>query len=202
MTESNPPAAVHPAPLAIGAEAPAFDLAAVNPRTAGARVRLQDVATKLFVYVQGCNHCPYVLANVDRLTALARDYEQDVTFVMVNSNDAEAYPDDAPDAMARFADDHDLPFAYLFDEDQSVAKAYRTFRTPEVLVFDEQRRLAYHGRIDDSPKDPAGVQRAELREALDALLAGRTPDEQETWAVGCTVKWKPGNFPEPATEPA
>ncbi|MFO7545323.1 MAG: thioredoxin family protein [Trueperaceae bacterium] len=202
MPEPKPPAAVHPAPLAIGADAPDFDLPAVNQRTAGARVRLQDVTTKLFVFVQGCNHCPYVLANVDRLTALAHAYELDATFVMVNSNDAAAYPDDAPDAMARFAEEHDLPFAYLFDEDQRVAMAYRTFRTPEVLVFDEHRRLAYHGRIDDSPKDPAGVTRSELRDALDALLAGRAPDEPETWAVGCTVKWKPGNFPEPDTERA
>lgn len=200
MPDPNPPAAVHPAPLAIGDAAPDFDLPAVNPDAAGNRVRLADVRAKLFVYVQGCNHCPYVLANIDRLTALARAYEQDVTFVMVNSNDAEAYPDDAPEAMARFAEEHALPFAYLLDEDQTVAKAYRTFRTPEVLVFDQQRRLAYHGRIDDSPKDPAGVSRHELREALDALLAGRVPSEPETWAVGCTVKWKPGNFPQAGVE--
>lgn len=202
MSDTKPPPAVHPAPLAIGDAAPEFDLPAVNPQTAGARVRMQDVTTKFFVYVQGCNHCPYVLANVDRLSSLARAYEAGVTFVMVNSNDAETYPDDAPEAMARFAEEHALPFAYLYDEDQSVARAYRTFRTPEVLVFDEHRRLAYHGRIDDSPKDPGGVTRQDVRDALDALLAGDTPPEAETWAVGCTVKWKPGNFPQPDTEQA
>lgn len=199
MSDPRPPAAVHPAPLAIGAAAPDFDLPAVNPPVRGARVRLDDVRTRLFVYVQGCNHCPYVLANVARLSHLARAYQDDVTFVMVNSNDAEAYPDDAPPAMARFAEEHALPFAYLVDADQRVAKAYRTYRTPEVLVFDQLRRLAYHGRIDDSPKDPAGVTRHDLRDALDALIAGRAPSEPETWAVGCTVKWKAGNFPQAET---
>ena len=182
----------HPEPLAIGSVAPDFDL----PATDGSRVRLSDLAADVLVYVQGCNHCPYVVAYVDRLKALASAYgSRGVAFVMVNSNDAEAYPDDDFAAMQAFARTHALPFPYLWDEDQSVAQAYRTFRTPELLVFDRERRLRYHGRIDDSAKDPAAVGQEDLREALEALLAGREVAEPETWALGCTVKWKPENVP-------
>ena len=140
-----------PETLPIGAHAPDFDLPAVD----GRRVALTDLAdAAVFVYVQACNHCPYVVANVERLTRLARDYDdRGVVFAFVNSNDATTHPDDDVDAMRRFASEHDLPFPYLRDEDQSVARAYRTQRTPEVLVFDRDRRLRYHGRIDDSPKD-------------------------------------------------
>ena len=178
--------------LPIGAPAPEFDL----PAAGGGRVRLDDLRdAELFVYVQGCNHCPVLLAYLERLKAIARDHaERGVAFVMVNSNDAERHPDDSFEAMERFRDQHDLPFPYLHDEDQGVARAYRTVRTPEVLVFDAERRLRYHGRVDDA-KDPAGVTRRDLREALDTLLRGDEIDEPETWAVGCTVKWKPGRSP-------
>lgn len=180
--------------LPIGAPAPDFDL----PAAGGGRVRSDDLReADVFVYVQGCNHCPVLLAYLDRLKDVARDYAgRGVAMVMVNSNDAERYPDDAFEAMERFRVEHDLPFPYLHDEDQEVARAYRTVRTPEVLVFDRDRRLRYHGRVDDA-KDPDEVTRRDLREALDALLDGRDVPEPETWAVGCTVKWKPGRSPHP-----
>ena len=182
----------HPEPLPIGASAPAFDL----PATDGSRVRSEDLAADVFVYVQGCNHCPYVIAYLERLALLASEYApKGVAFVMVNSNDASTHPDDDFASMQAFAREHALPFPYLWDEDQQVALAYRTFRTPELLVFDPERRLRYHGRIDDSAKDPAAVTKEDLREALDALLAGHEVPEPETWAVGCTVKWKPENVP-------
>ncbi len=181
-----------PTPLPIGAPAPAFDLPAVD----GGRVALSDFGdAPAWVYVQGCNHCPVVLAYVDRLKALQESYrDRGVRFVMVNANDAERYPDDDFEAMVRFAREHDLPFPYLHDPDQSVARAYRTVRTPEVLLFGPDGTLRYHGRIDDA-KDPAEVRSHDLRDAIEAVLAGRAPTEPETWAVGCTVKWKPGNEP-------
>lgn len=184
--------ATQPEPLPIGAAAPDFDLPATN----GERYRLADFEAPVLVYVQGCNHCPYVKAYLGRLSALAETYGRaGVQFVMVNSNDGQRYPDDSFEAMKRFADEHELPFPYLYDESQEVARAYRTVRTPEVLVFDRERRLAYHGRIDDSPRDPANATTFELRDALDALLAGDAVPEPETWAVGCTVKWRAGNEP-------
>lgn len=181
--------------LPIGAAAPDFDL----PSVAGGRVRLGDFAdARVFVYVQGCNHCPVLRAYVDRLASAARDdADRGVAYVMVNSNDAERYPDDSFEEMQRFAHEQELPFPYLHDRDQEVARAYRTVRTPEVLVFDEARMLRYHGRIDDA-KDPEAVTRQDLREAVAALLAGEEVTEPETWAVGCTVKWKPGRSPHEA----
>lgn len=182
----------HPEPLALGAEAPPFDL----PTTDGGRIALADLGAEVVVYVQGCNHCPMVLAYVDRLKALARDLApRGVAFVMVNSNDADAYPSDGFDEMQRFAREHDLPFPYAWDRDQSVARAYRTFRTPEPLVFDRERHLRYRGRIDDGGKDATAVTRHDLRDAIEAVLEGREVTDPESWAVGCTVKWKPGNEP-------
>lgn len=175
--------------LPLGSAAPDFDL----PTATGDRFRLADVDTELFVYVQGCNHCPVVLAYLDRLQQLARAYAGRATFVMVNANDAERYPDDSFDAMQAFATAHDLAFPYAWDADQQVALAYGTVRTPEVLVFDGERRLRYHGRVDDA-KDPSEVARHDLREALEDLLAGRPVAVPETWAVGCTVKWTPAHL--------
>jgi peroxiredoxin len=182
-----------PVQLPLGAPAPEFSL----PSTEGSTVSLSDFAdAPVFVFEQGCNHCPYVIANVDRLSELARRFAgRGVRFVMVNSNDADRYEDDSFEAMTTFARDHDLPFPYLHDAEQTVAMAYRTVRTPEVLVFDAARTLRYHGRIDDAPKDASEATAHELADAIDALLDGRAPDPAETWAIGCTVKWKPGNNP-------
>jgi peroxiredoxin len=175
--------------LPLGSAAPDFDL----PTTAGGRIRLADVETELFVYVQGCNHCPVVLAYLDRLQQLARAYAGRATFVMVNANDAERHPEDSFKAMRSFAAARELAFTYAWDADQRVALAYRTVRTPEVLVFDRERRLRYQGRVDDA-KDPSEVARHDLREALDDLLAGRPVAVPQTWAVGCTVKWTPAHL--------
>lgn len=182
----------HPEPLAIGSAAPTFDL----PATDGRRYRLDDFDAPVLIYIQGCNHCPVVIAYLDRIAEIEADYRgRGVQVVMVNSNDAERYPDDGFEAMQGFAAERGFAFPYPYDEDQSVAQAYRTFRTPEMLVFDGERRLRYHGRIDDNTKEPENATRHELRDALDALLAGAAVAEPETYAVGCTVKWKPGNEP-------
>lgn len=182
-----------PIQLPIGASAPDFSL----PATDGSTVALSDVDdAPVFVYVQGCNHCPYVIANLDRLKDLAARYrDRGVRFVMVNSNDADRYEDDSFEAMKSFAVEHALPFPYLHDPSQETALAYRTVRTPEVLVFDAERTLRYHGRIDDAPKDASAATEHELADAIEAILSGEEPDPAETWAVGCTVKWKPGKNP-------
>jgi hypothetical protein len=97
--------------------------------------------------------------------------------------------------MQSFAAERGFAFPYLYDADQAVAQAYRTFRTPEVLVFDGERQLRYHGRIDDNTREPELATHHDLRGASDALRAGGEVPEPETYAVGCTVKWKPGNEP-------
>ncbi len=171
----------------LGSEAPSFAL----PGSDGNDHSLGEYGdAKLLVLVQYCNHCPYVLAWEERLMAVARDYaHQGVRVVAVNSNDVSRYPEDSFAEMKARAERLDFPFDYLFDESQSLAHALGAERTPEVFLFDEERRLRYHGAIDDS-RDEDGVTKSYLREALDALLAGAEPPTSETESVGCTVKWK------------
>ena len=173
--------------IALGTVTPSFKLPGVD----GSDHALGDFSdAKLLALVQYCNHCPYVLAWEDRLIKLARDYaDRGLRVVAVNSNDAAHYPEDSFERMKERADQLDFPFDYLFDPNQSLAQALGAERTPEVFLFDEQRRLRYHGAIDDS-RDENAVSRSYLREAIDALLAGEEPPVTETESVGCTVKWK------------
>ena len=184
---------MHPEPLPLGAEAPMFELPATNGET----YTLEDFAGHdVLVYVQMSNRCPYVLAYLERIKAFAATYSgQGVQFVLVNSNDASEEQPDVFANMKKFDGQYDLNIPYLRDDDQSVAQAYRTYRTPEVLVFDRDRRLAYRGRIDDNTQDPSLVERHDLRDALDALLSGDPIEHRETYPVGCTVKWRSGNEP-------
>lgn len=171
----------------LGSQAPPFEL----PGTDGADHSLDDYqGAKLLALVQYCNHCPYVLAWEDRLIALARRFaDRGLRVVAVNSNDVVRYPEDSFGRMEERAEDLGFPFDYLFDGSQALAHALGSERTPEVFLFDEERRLRYHGAIDDS-RDDRAVTRSYLREAVEALLAGDEPSVTETEAVGCTVKWK------------
>lgn len=143
-----------------------------------------------------CNHCPYVKGSIQEIVSLAEKYRGRVAFVGINPNDYERYPDDAPEKMVEFAKEHGIFFPYLLDESQEVAKAYKALRTPEVFLFDERRLLRYHGRVNDSPKFPEQVQTHDLEAAIEALLRGEEPPLKEAPAIGCTIKWRPGNEPE------
>jgi peroxiredoxin len=167
--------------------APAFDLPGVD----GRNHTLDEYAdATILVLVQSCNHCPYVLAWEGRIDALAREYaDRGVRFVAVNSNDAEAYPADSFDAMVEHAREAGYSFDYLYDEGQEVARALGSERTPEAFVFDADRRLVYHGAVDDS-REEEEVTTPYLRDALDAALAGEAPAVADTAPVGCTVKWR------------
>jgi peroxiredoxin len=137
-----------------------------------------------------CNHCPYVLAWLDRLMAAAREYAgKGVSFVGINANDETKYPADSFEKMKELAQERALPFPYLRDEPQEVVAAYGAQRTPEVFVFDADLKLRYHGAPDDN-YDQTQASEPYLRNALDAVLAGKRPPVAETQPVGCTVKWK------------
>jgi len=168
--------------------APAFDLPGVD----GRNHTIDEYAdATILVLMQSCNHCPYVLAWEGRIDALAREYaDRGVRFVAVNSNDAEAYPADSFDAMVEHAREAGYSFDYLFDESQKVARALGSERTPEAFVFDADRRLVYHGAVDDN-REETDVTTNYLRDALEAALAGETPPVADTPPVGCTVKWRP-----------
>ncbi len=168
--------------LAVGQKATGFTL----PDTEGREHSLPEGQPAVVVFT--CNHCPYALAWHDRIAHAARDYP-DVPFFAINPNDAERYPADSFEAMQERATQEGFNFDYLYDEDQSVARAYGPERTPEVFLFDRDRRLVYHGAIDDS-RDEHSVGSHYLRDALDAVLARGEPPVAETPPVGCSVKWK------------
>jgi peroxiredoxin len=172
----------------IGDAAPGFELPGVDGKShslAGLSGGKQATAVVFM-----CNHCPYVLAWLDRLVAVAQDYApRGVALAGINANDAVKYPVDSFPAMQQLARERRLPFAYLHDESQAVAAAYGAVRTPEIFLFDGGLRLRYHGAPDDNYDDPAAGARY-LREALDAILAGHEPPLTDTPPVGCTIKWK------------
>jgi peroxiredoxin len=167
--------------------APAFDLPGVDGRNHA----LEEYAeAPVLVLVQSCNHCPYVLAWERRINALAKEYaERGVRIVAVSSNDADAYPADSFDAMVEHAGEVGYVFDYLYDESQDVARALGSERTPEVFVFDAERRLVYHGAVDDN-RDESAVTAQYLRDGIEAALSGEAPEVAETPPVGCTVKWR------------
>jgi peroxiredoxin len=167
--------------------APAFDLPGVDGRnhTLG-----EYAEAPVLVLVQSCNHCPYVLAWEGRINALAREYaDRGVRIVAVSSNDAAAYPADSFDAMVEHAREAGYVFDYLYDESQDVARALGSERTPEAFVFDADRRLVYHGAVDDN-RDETEVTSQYLRDGIEAALAGTEPVIADTPPVGCTVKWR------------
>jgi len=126
------------------------------------------------------------------MIAIQRDYkDRGVRFVAINSNDDKDYPEDSYESMIKRAKEKGFNFPYIRDEDQSLAKALSAVCTPEIFLFDKDRRLSYHGRIDDN-RDPARVTMHDLRNALEAVTSGRRPPIAETRPFGCSVKWRQG----------
>jgi peroxiredoxin len=181
--------------LALGTPAPDFDL----PDPTGTRHRLADFAgADALVVAFICNHCPYVKHIAAGLSGFGRDCaELNVAVVAINANDIEAHPPDAPELMRKEAEAHGYVFPYLYDASQAVAKAYRAACTPEFFLFNADRKLVYRGRFDAAtPGNSEPVTGADLRAALEALLAGGKPDDAQTPSIGCNIKWKPGNAPD------
>jgi peroxiredoxin len=173
--------------IALSQTAPSFSLPGVDGRSHS----LDDYGdAAALVLVQSCNHCPYVQAWEGRLIAIQQDYaERGVRIVAISSNDVSSHPEDSFEQMQVRSREQGFNFDYLYDESQSIARALGSERTPEVFVFDGDRRLVYHGAIDDSRNEEAATARY-LRDALDAVLAGAAPAVADTMPVGCTVKWR------------
>jgi peroxiredoxin len=174
-------------PLKLGDRAPDFSLPGVDGKT----YSLAGFAAKpALVVIFSCNHCPYVQAYEDRLIAIQRDYEdRGVQLVAINSNDDRNYPEDHFDNMVVRARQKGFNFPYLRDASQAVARSYRATHTPQLFVFDGQRRLAYIGRIDDNWERPKAAKIHYLRDAIEAILQGSAPAVPTTHAIGCTIKW-------------
>jgi peroxiredoxin len=180
--------------LELGARAPDFSL----PDTDGKIVTLDDFKdARALVVVFMCNHCPYVKHVKKGLAEFARYCgEKNAAVVGINSNDADSYPEDSPEMMAKEHKEHGYGFAYLYDETQEVAKSYRAACTPDFFLFDQERKLVYMGQMDGSrPGNNVPVTGKDIRAALDALLEGRDIPGEQKPSVGCNIKWKAGNEP-------
>jgi thiol-disulfide isomerase/thioredoxin len=178
----------------LGRQAPEFALPDV---LTGQTVALSDFAGRKALLVMFiCKHCPYVLHVKPALIELARDYSgRPLGIVAISSNDAERYPDDAPERLAEMA--RELSFPLLYDETQNVAKAYRAACTPDFFLFDANQHLAYRGQLDDSrPGNNRPRTGRDLRAAIDAVLAGQPVNPNQRASVGCNIKWKRGNEPD------
>jgi len=178
-----------------GRPAPDFTL----PDTAGAAVSLSDFTdAAAFLVIFMCNHCPFVKHILSGLVDLSRDYmPKGVAIVGINSNDVSSYPDDSPENMARVKAETGMPFTYLYDAAQDVAKLYRAACTPDFFLFDREKRLAYRGQMDGSrPGNDIPVTGADLRAALDAVLQGKAPSTDQKPSLGCNIKWIEGNEPD------
>lgn len=176
--------------LELGAKAPDFALPDV---VTGKTVRRDDFRGQKGLLVMFiCTHCPYVKHVEKGLAALGMDYDgEPVSIVAISSNDAESYPDDAPDGLRLQAETMGFRFPYLYDETQEVARAYKAACTPDLFLFDGEMRLVYRGQFDGSrPGNGIPVTGKDLRSAMDAVIAGISVPTNQRPSIGCNIKWK------------
>jgi peroxiredoxin len=176
--------------LALGTAAPPFTL----PDTvSGKSVSLEDFAESRALLVAFlCNHCPFVKHILDGLVSFAAEYgPRGLAVVTISSNDVTTHPADSPAEMTKLAREKKFTFPYLYDEPQVVARAYSAACTPDFFLFDGDRRLVYRGQFDSGrPGSPQPVTGADMRAAVDAVLAGKLAPQKQVPSIGCSIKWK------------
>jgi thiol-disulfide isomerase/thioredoxin len=174
----------------LGTTAPDFSL----PDTvSGKMMSLDELKSEQATVVMFiCNHCPFVKHVQEQLVELAYDYgPKGVSFIAINSNDVNSYPEDSPDNMKKVAELLGYGFPYLYDETQDVAKAYKAACTPDFYIFNGELELVYRGQLDDSrPGSTIPVNGEDMRASLDNILAGEPVSPQQRPSVGCNIKWK------------
>lgn len=181
--------------LALGTPMPDFVLPDVCSQNRISPETFREKRAVLAMFI--CRHCPYVVHVQDELTRVARDYEgKHLGILGISSNDATGYPADSPAGLKEMAEQLGWNFPYCYDETQAVAKAFTAACTPDFFVFDHQKHLVYRGQLDNSrPGNGQPVTGQDLRNALDAVLAGHPVATQQRPSAGCNIKWKPGNEP-------
>lgn len=176
--------------MPLGTVAPDFQLPdVVSGKTLSLQELKSDIAT-LIMFI--CNHCPYVKHVQAQLVALAKDYQpRGVSVIAINANDVANYPEDSPEKMREVAKQWGYPFPYLYDETQTVAKAYDAACTPDFYLFDKDLKCVYRGQLDEArPKNTLPVTGKDLRAALEAVLAGQPVSSEQKPSIGCNIKWK------------
>lgn len=176
--------------LTLGTSAPNFSLLDTISGQTLALNELKGTSGTVIMFI--CNHCPFVLHINAKLVELANHYQaQGIKFIAISSNDVVTYPQDGPEAMTAHAQSEGYSFPYLYDEDQSVAKAFKAACTPDIYLFDEDLKLTYHGQLDDSrPGNGKPVTGADLSAAIEAILENKPATEVQRPSIGCNIKWK------------
>ena len=176
--------------IKLGFQAPNFNL--LNPLKGEKESLDQLKSNKATLIIFMCNHCPYVVHVLDGLVQLAKDYlPKGISIIAINSNDISNYPDDSPDKMVDLIKDNNIPFPYLFDEEQDIAKAYHAACTPDFSVFNGHMECVYRGQLDDSrPGNNIPVTGQDIRHVLDCILEDKAFDMVQKPSIGCNIKWK------------
>lgn len=173
--------------LPIGWQAPDFKL----PDTGGNIYDFSQVAPKhgiLVIFI--CNHCPYAKAAWPTLCNLAAKYQKrGFDFIAINPNNSKDYPDDDLEGMIKKVHDTGMTFPYLRDETGEIAKKYQVQCTPDIYLLNKEKKLYYHGRINDNWKEPATAARNDLDDALRRLFIGDRPPVEQFPSMGCSIKW-------------
>ena len=181
--------------LELGTKAPEFELPDV---VSGKPITLESYAgEKALLVMFICRHCPYVKHIQDELARLGKDYgDKSVGILAISANNIESHAEDAPDKLKDMAQELGFNFSFCYDESQNTAKVYTAACTPDFFLFDQERKLAYRGQLDDSrPEGDRPVTGADLRAALDAVLADEPLATDQKASIGCNIKWKSGNEP-------
>lgn len=176
--------------IPLGTPAPEFNLLDTSTGKTLSLTELKSTQATVILFI--CNHCPYVKHIQPKLLEIVKTYQQKgVSFIAINSNDAENYPADSPEKMKEEAKQKGFTFPYLYDETQQVARAYQAACTPDIYVFDQNLKCVYRGCFDEStPGNGKEVNGKDLSEALNNLLTGKPIHSEQKPSVGCNIKWK------------
>ena len=175
--------------LELGTKIPDFKLVNSLDQQVFSSSKLNNDRPSLLMVI--CNHCPYVIHYHEELQQLAHDYNREIDFVAISSNDVDRYPQDGPIEMKKLFEKIGLNFPYLYDETQEISKSLQAECTPEFYLYDSNNELVYRGRLDNSsPGKDIPITGIDLRTAIEALLRGDDISSNQHPSMGCSIKWK------------
>ena len=172
--------------LKVGDNAPEFNLKGVDEKNHS----LQDYSKRGLLIIFMCNHCPYVKAKIEAIKEIHKKFNEDIAIIGINSNDPLEVPEDDFEHMKMIAKENNFQFDYLIDETQEIAKKYGAVCTPDPFLFDSEKKLVFHGRIDDAMKPDATVSEKVMINNIEKLLAGKKIQKDFDPSIGCSIKWK------------
>ena len=173
--------------LKTGDTAPDFSLMGIDDKIHSLE---SYVGSKGLLVIFMCNHCPYVKAKIDAIKQIHEKFKESIALVGINSNDSTEYPDDSFENMKKIADEKGMKFDYLVDEKQDVAKKYGAICTPDPFLFDQNRKLVFHGRIDNAMNPDDTATESTMQKNIEKYLAGEKIEKDFDPSIGCSIKWK------------